>query len=561
MKLTGIPSSPGKARGTIRRLEGHGTSRTGPEPAHAVSWDEAVETAKLYLEGARTRAVSSAGPEIAEIFEAQMMIAEDPTLREAAMELSGSMPAARAAREAAETLAAKFDSVEDEYIRARGADIRHVGELIAQALSGDTGTGPSVASSGDRARDQIIAAPDISPSQAVFLNEEGICGIALESGTVNSHASILARSMGIPCLVSVKGLMAEAVDGAECILDADGGELTSGDDMPEGLPPSSAPSAPMRYVSELRSRDGCAIGLALNIGSPADLERASAYGLAGIDVGLMRTEFMFMGSDEPPGVSEQVEAYRRIAEAAAPGRVRFRTLDIGGDKKPPFVDIRQEENPYLGLRSIRHSLANRGIFVDQLKALAQVSRDYPIDVMFPMVTVAEELREAKGLLSLALEEAGKVKGGARVGAMIEVPSACMMADRMAEECDFLSIGTNDLVQYAMAADRGNPDVAGLYQQLNPAILRLIEMCVAACARAGKELSACGELAGTPEGAVLLAGLGVGKLSMSPANTGRVAGALGLLSMKEMRELVELSLRASTQEEVLGLISSALQIDS
>ncbi len=523
-----------------------------------LSWDEAVDAAKGVLEQARKKALDSVGAEAAAIFEAQMMIAEDPSLKDAAMELSGGKPGAKAAIDAAESLAKMFDAIEDEYIRARGADIRHVGALIAKAFSGEgedkqeAKDGAISSSSGSKG--MVIAAYDLSPSETVFLDEKSVSGIALEGGTVNSHVSILAQAMGIPCVVGIKGLMQAAVQGDACFLDAVEGFFLTGPDIPAGSQSSTRPAGDVaQFTKHLVSKDGYNIGLALNIGNIEELRKLARIDLLNTNIGLMRTEFIFMGAKQLPGYKAQSIIYKQIMEAAHFGMVRFRTLDIGGDKKPSFVEFAHEDNPYLGLRSIRHSLKNEAMFKEQLKALVEASEGHAIEVMFPMVSTIEELRRAKGLLADAIAENGKAnRFSVSSGIMLEVPSACIMADAFAKECDFLSIGTNDLVQYTMATDRGNPEVSELYQQFNPAIFRLINSCVLACEVAGKELSVCGELAGSPEGAVILAGLGVKKLSMSPRNTMRVAKALSRFSVHEMRMLAMEVLNASSQQEVLDM---------
>ena len=560
MILKGTASSAGRVQGNIAKWAEPGESAA---PAVILPWDDALIKVLESLGQARGEALSKLGPEEAAIFDAQMMIAEDPMLRQKAEELGGEKPGPFHARQAAEALASAFDAIDDEYIRARGADIRQVGELIAAAMEGRAESLSGPVGSANKAVPAsmsgriVIAARELTPSQTVKLDFGSVCGIALEEGAVNSHASILARAMGIPCVVGMKGLLETVEEGQCCLLDADKGELAIGIDFPaDAIEAADAGSLAEAWPSAFKTADGHAIGAALNIGSAAEMKRAREMGLPGLDVGLMRTEFIYMGSDELPGEEEQERAYRKIAALAAPGRVRFRTLDIGGDKKPAFIDIPREENPYLGLRSIRFSLKQPALFKSQLRALASVSCDFGIDVMFPMVSTAEELDCALAVLGEAVSEIESERGrptDIRAGIMIEVPSACIMADTLSEGCSFFSLGTNDLVQYTMAADRGNTAVSENYQQLNPAVLRMVDLCAKACASKGVELSACGELAGTPDGALLLAGLGVSKLSMGAGSVRQVAEALASRTLEDMKEVVSRALKSRTQDDVMRIL--------
>lgn len=562
MILKGTASSPGRAEGKISKREKPGISTAS---ALHIPWEDAVREAVANLMQAKEAALLRLSPEEVAIFDALMMIAEDPMLKEKAEELGGKEPGPAHARQAADALAAAFDALEDDYIRARGADIRQVGALIAGAMEGSLDRCPGSGGEADgnaapgKAERLVVVAKELTPSQTVLLDFGQICGIALEDGAVNSHASILARAIGIPCVVGMKGLLDAVESGQPCLLDADTGGLFIGEDLPKepnkkaGISKWSAAG-----LSRFATADGHVVGLALNIGSAAEMRRALEMGFSGVDVGLMRTEFIYMGSDELPGEEEQKSAYREIAALAAPGRVRFRTLDIGGDKKPSFIDIPHEENPYLGLRSLRLSLKRPALFKAQLRALASVSCEFGIDVMFPMVSTAEELDSALAALGEAVAEVEAESGKAtdiRAGIMAEVPSACILADVLSERCSFLSLGTNDLVQYTMAADRNNPAVADVYQQLNPAVLKLIHMCWKACALRGVELSACGELAGTPEGAMLLAGLGVGKLSMAAGSARPVGEALALRTINELREAAERALKSRTEAQVQHIIEN------
>ncbi len=562
MILKGTASSAGRVEGIIAKWAQPGGSAASTD---MLSWDDAVKEAAASLRQAREEAIRKLRPKEASIFDAQMMIAEDPMLKEKAEELGGIEPGPTHARQAAEALASVIDAMEDDYIRARGADIRQAGSLIAGAMEGsiDSGSRPDGAEHQPAALKaagrHVVAARELTPSQTVKLDFGVACGIALEEGAVNSHASILARAMGIPCVVGIKGLLEKVQEGQRCLLDAEAGELLIGDDLPaDALEYAVISVMPAAGLSGFTTADGYAIGAALNIGSAPEMKRACEMGFMGLDVGLMRTEFIYMGAVELPKEEEQERAYREIASLAAPGRVRFRTLDIGGDKKPGFIDIPHEENPYLGLRSLRFSLNRPDILKTQLRALASVSCDFGMDVMFPMVSTAEELHFALAALGDAVLEVEAERGrraDIRAGIMIEVPSACIMADVLSEGCSFFSLGTNDLVQYTMAADRGNPLVAGVYQQLNPGVLRLIDICAKACASEGIELSACGELAGTPEGAMLLTGLGVSKLSMAAGSVRPIAEALSSRTIGKLREAAEKALKSRTQAEVLHIIKN------
>lgn len=564
MILKGVPSSPGKAEGSIKILEDEAVAPpvvAEPFTLSTISWDEAVEAVKAELLKDMQKALDLAGPEASAIFQAQMMIAEDPMLKELAGEIAGGEPGPDDVLKAAESIAGRFDSMEDEYIKARAADIRQVGALLAGALGGggrehaETGEVDSMQGS------HILAAKDITPSQTVRLDTDSILGILLEGGTVNSHASILARAMGIPCIVGIKALLANCKDGDFCHMDATSGEVALGEaHLNDHNPQGQNDPQRVKFARKLATKDGHQVGLALNIGNPSELEKAAKVGLAGLDIGLMRTEFIFLGAEKMPDVEAQRGVYAGIAELAKGGRVRFRTLDIGGDKKPSFIEIPKEENPYLGVRSIRHSLRNELLFKAQLEALVKTAFDFPLDIMFPMVTVPEELWAARRKLDEVIgsqRSESTIRRNLRVGIMMETPATCLMADIFARECDFMSIGTNDLVQYTMAADRGNPDVGALYQQASPAVLRLIRMCAEAGRVSGCEVSVCGELAGSIEGAVLLTGLGVDKLSMAPSRTGVIADIMEKVTFETVKDAAERALKMTTQEEVISSVADIL----
>ncbi len=533
-ELRGTPAAPGAAIGApwIHRPPAPGTSARRPL-AEAASL-AAAEVAAL---GSRLR---DAGREAeAEILDAQAMMASDPGLLDAAGKLVASgVDPAEAIVQAGEDVAATFEAIGDEVLAARGSDVRDVAARIARHVTG--------AAAPRLERRSVVVAGDLPPSVTVELDRALLAGIALEGGSRTSHAAILSRSLGIPAVVGLAGMCSAAEEAVTLGIDGDAGIVV--------LDPDPATTARLEGVAAgayqraaadaafgtqiLATGDGHRITCAANIGEPAEAEGAFAAGAEAI--GLFRTEFAFAGRVTQPDEAEQAAAYARVLSAAGDAEVVVRLVDIGGDKPVPFLSLEPEANPFLGVRAIRLAASHPELLPTQLRAILRAAADAgrPASVMAPMV--ADEA-DVDLLLELVASARAAVPDAPapRVGIMVEVPSAVLLADRLAPRIDFMSIGTNDLTQYLLAADRTNPALAARQDPLHPAVLRAVARVVAAGDAAPScEVAVCGEMAGDPAGAMILIGLGVDELSMEPRAFGAVKRAVAARTLPELVALAE-----------------------
>jgi phosphocarrier protein FPr len=434
----------------------------------------------------------------------------------------------------------RFRAIEDSYMRARAADVLDVGRRVIDHLVG----GPPAAFA--LSEPSIVVAVDLNPSDTAQLDPALVLGLCTELGGATSHSAILARALGIPAVVGVEGASAALPEGA--LIGLDGGQ---GIVWPQPDEAEIAELAARReaWINEQQRRkeagrqpavttDGHRVEIGANIGGPNDVPVALEYGAEG--VGLLRTEFLFLQRAAPPTEEEQVEVYRAIAGSMGERPVIVRTLDVGGDKPVPFVDLDPEDNPFLGLRGIRLCLAYPDLFHTQIRAILRASAAGRLKLMFPMVGSVEEFRAARALVDEAQQElraAGiPFDEKMEIGIMVEVPSAVVVADQLAGEVDFFSIGTNDLTQYVMAADRGNAHVANLADALQPAVLRMIHQAVEQAHDHGIWVGMCGELAGNPLAAPLLVGLGLDELSMSAPSIPAVKDAIRSLTLPQAEAL-------------------------
>lgn len=492
-----------------------------------------------------------------DILTAHQLMLQDPELHnlvEAA--IREGQPAEAAVRTAVEQFAGMLEALDDEYLRERAADVRDVGRRLVAALTGRT--------VGIVLREPaVVVARDLAPTDTIGLDRSLLLGIVTEQGGPTSHTTILARSWGIPAVVATPGVLDAAVDGMTVALDGDTGEVVL-DPAAETRSRYEAALARAREQAErdraeaslpAETPDGVRVELAANAGSPAEVAFAMEKGAEG--VGLLRSEFLFMGRDAAPTEEEQFQAYAEALRNAGGKRVIIRTLDIGGDKDVPYLGLAKEENPFLGVRALRLCFQRPELFRTQLRALLRASVHGRLAIMFPMVSGLADLRRAQEALAEArrsLEAEGHpVADDYEVGIMVEIPSVALLADHLAPEVDFFSIGTNDLVQYTLAVDRGNPELADMYQPWHPAVLRLIDQVVKAAHAAGKWVGVCGEMGGLPEGALLLLGLGVDELSMSPALLPRIRRLVRATPAEEARALAQRCLSLGTPEEVLALV--------
>jgi phosphocarrier protein FPr len=483
----------------------------------AGSPDEEARRLSVALDAARGQLAATAArlpPGEAEIFEAQTLLLDDAALIDPARAaVAAGEPAALAFKRAADDVAAGFDGIEDPYLQARAIDIRDVAGRVLAELVGTSARAPVAPG--------IIVADELTPGAVADLDPATAWGIATARGGTLGHAAIVAGALGIPLIVGVGPALLSVAEGVTLALDGDDGAVT--------IEPDAATTATFERRREANAAeraealataaepvvlsDGRHVEIFANIGNAGDARLAVSQGAEG--VGLLRTEFLFHDRATPPSEDEQVAALTEIAEALGGRPLIVRTLDAGADKPLPFLPIEPEANPFLGRRGIRLSLDAPDLFSTQLRAILRVAAEHPLSVMFPMVSTVAELQAARTLLDAAREQLSST-AQLEVGAMIEVPAAALMAEQFAPHLDFFSIGTNDLSQYTMAAERGNPALAGLLQAALEPVLTLIASVTAAAEAHGRWVGVCGELAGDPDVALRLVSLGVRELSMAPA---------------------------------------------
>jgi multiphosphoryl transfer protein len=517
----------------------------------------ALETAAADLEALARQVAQRAGEEVGAIFEAQALFARDPGIVNPALEAIASGAAADVAiLDSTEEHAGRLAAVDDEYFRARAADLRDVGRRVAGLLRGSTSTDLWHRDG----RPAVIVATDLDPSAVATLRAELVAGIALAGGAPTGHAAIVARGLGIPLVLGLGPATAGLSGAVDGLVDGGLGRLIvepAADDIAtaESSPRTAAPT-PAPVAKPAGSRD-VPVAVSANVGSVLEAEAAALAGAAGI--GLVRTELLFLGRSSPPSVAEQRVTYARIRDAFPERPVVFRTLDVGGDKPAAWHAGAAEANPALGLRGVRLGLDRPALLDDQLTALLEAAAGGEVRIMLPMVATVDEVLAVRRHLDRLLGAMGAGSEGAaapptvQLGVMIEVPSAALVADGLAEVADFFSIGTNDLVQYTLAADRTNAAVADLATALQPAVLRLIDVVVRAARARGRHVAVCGEAAADPEAIPLLVGLGVDELSVAPGSIGAVlalvdsvdsascramaSAALGAVSVAAVREVV------------------------
>jgi phosphocarrier protein FPr len=563
--LHGRAASPGVAVGAARRfhpptLEVPDVPGRGPEDERG-SLDRAIAATRADVEAQRADVAGRAGAYRAAIFDAHLLFLDDEALLgPARAAIDGGRTAARAWADAVEAVADSWEALEDEYQRARAADLRSVGTQVLARLLGVPTPRPRLQGPG------ILVAPDLAPADAAALDPATALGVATAFGGPTSHAAVLARSLGIPAVVGVGDPLLDVAEGTPLALDGEAGVVVVDPppDLVERLETRRRARAEDDREARAQSRapaatlDGVPIEVAANVGAPGDVAAAVAAGCDG--VGLFRTEFLFMGRPAMPDEDEQEAAYRAAAAALEGRPMIVRTLDAGADKPIPYLRLTPEANPFLGVRGLRLGLERPELLRTQLRAILRVAADHPVRVMFPMVATVEEMRRGRDEVDSVrreLEAEGRpVPERIDVGVMVEVPSAALVADRLAEHADFFSIGTNDLTQYVLAAERGNERVAGLADALHPAVLELIGRTAEAAARHGRWTGVCGEIAGDPVAAPLLLGLGVRELSMSAPAIPHVKRAVRRIDLEAARALAERAVRLTSAEDVRDLVRDA-----
>jgi phosphoenolpyruvate-protein phosphotransferase (PTS system enzyme I) len=523
----------------------------------------ALKKSNAELEAIRDRAKVDLGADKAAIFEAHLLVLNDPELTGPIEDKikSENVNAESALRETADMFIMMFEQMDNEYMRERSADIRDVTKRVLSHLLGVQIVNPSMIN-----EEVIIVAEDLTPSDTAQLNRQFVKGFTTNIGGRTSHSAIMARSMEIPAVVGTKTATAEINNGDLVIIDGLKGEVH--------INPTSELVDQYRKVSEeyevqkaewaklvnekTVSADNHHVELAANIGTPNDLKGVIANG--GEAVGLYRTEFLYMGRDQLPTEQEQFEAYKAVLEGMSGKPVVVRTLDIGGDKELPYLELPKEMNPFLGFRAIRLCLEEQGIFRTQLRALLRASSYGNLKVMFPMIATLDEFRAAKAILEeekqKLVSEGQKVSEQIELGIMVEIPSTAILADQFAKEVDFFSIGTNDLIQYTMAADRMNQRVSYLYQPYSPSILRLVKMVIDAAHAEGKWTGMCGEMAGDETAIPLLLGLGLDEFSMSATSILKARSQIRNLKKSDMEKLALEVLNMQTTSQVIEAVNNA-----
>jgi phosphocarrier protein FPr len=474
----------------------------------------------MQIQTSRDTVAARANEYAAAIFDAHLLFLDDEALRVPTHRaiFDGKRNAAAAWQGAVETVAAEYRALDDDYLRARAADVVDVGrQTLLNLLNG--AAAPVLIEPG------ILLAADLSPADTARLDPKLVLGVCTAYGGPTSHSAILARTFGIPAIAGLGEAILDLADGTPLIMDGETGQvwpspepglITEYTRRAEAVRMAQA-EAKAASAAPALTRDGRRVEVAANIGALADARAALSAGAEG--VGLFRTEFLFLDRRAAPDEEEQFNAYHAVAQAMGGRPVIIRTLDVGGDKPLPYLDLGHEANPFLGWRAIRLCLAQPEFFKIQLRAIVRAAAHFPIKVMFPMIATLAEWRAARALLAEARAEVGRDGGPVpdriETGIMVEIPSAALRADQFAAEVDFFSIGTNDLTQYTLAAERGNPRVATLADAFQPAVLELIRQVAEAAQAHGKWAGVCGELAGDPLAVPLLVGLGVSELSMAP----------------------------------------------
>jgi phosphocarrier protein FPr len=555
--LSGVAASAGVAIGPARRLGGP----AGPPPERAADeregerLDAAIASARTAIERDREAVAGRAGAADAAIFDAHLALLDDEAMLDPAREaIAAGATAERAWHDAAEQVAQRYRALEEPLLQERAADVLDVGRRVVGAITGEQATGPT--------EPGIVLAGELTPAEAAGLDPELVRGIATAHGSATAHAAILARALGLPAAVGLGDALLEVQEGTPLLLDGEAGtlevdppdeRLRQAEDRRERLAQRRA-AARERAHEPGATRDGTRVEVFANLGSAAEAAKAVELGAEG--VGLLRTEFLFLDRPQLPDEDEQAQTLRDIARALDGRPLVVRTLDAGADKPLPALPMPAEANPFLGVRGIRLALARPEVLATQLRAILRVAAEHPVKAMLPMVATLGEVRAARALLDEARAATG-IDAPLELGIMVEVPAAALAAATLAPHVDFFSLGTNDLTQYTMAAERGDERLAGLLAAPQPAVLRLVEATVAAANAHGRWVGVCGEMAGDPAAAVLLAGLGVTELSMAPGLVPEAKAALRAVDLADARAAAHAALDAEDADGARRLAAALL----
>ncbi|AOG60067.1 phosphoenolpyruvate-protein phosphotransferase [Spiroplasma helicoides] len=567
-KIKGIGASSGIALAKVYILDEHPivipTSKAKDVKEELTNITESIAKAKKDLENLQMIAKEKLGEEKAAIFEAHASILEDPAMAEefTALVNDKNYNAASAIHEVANKYIEMFGSMDDDYFKERAADIKDVTErLIRYVLK------LPVLDLAAISEEVIIIAEDLTPSQTAQLNPTFVKGFACNVGGRTSHAAIMARSLEIPAVLGLKTVLKDVKEGDTIAIDGVTGEVeinpSNKDEWNDKAKKFLEEKAELEQFRTKKTvtKDGYdKFILEGNIGSPKDVAAVLENG--GEGVGLFRSEFLYMDNDHFPTEEEQFEAYKKVVTDMNGKLTVIRTLDIGGDKKLSYFKFPEEMNPFLGYRAIRFTLDRKDIFKEQIRALLRASAFGPVGIMFPMIATVDEFLAAKNFTldcKAELEKEGvKVGKDLEIGMMVEIPAAAVNADNFAKHADFFSVGTNDLIQYSMAADRMSENVTYLYQPFNPSILRLLKLTIDGAHKHGRWAGMCGEMAGEPDAVPLLMGLGLDAYSMSATSILKARSIMSKLTLKETQELVAKALECETSEQVLKLVHDLMK---
>ena len=568
--ITGIPASPGIVFGKALVLKEEkivlDTQKISEDQVEAevARFYAGREAAVEQLNSIHQRALKSLGEEKAAIFEGHLMILEDEELEEEIIDYlrSNKVNASVAASKIIDQQVEMLSEIDDEYLKERAGDIRDIGNRLIKNI-----LGMHIVDLGDIAEESILVAYDLTPSETAQLNLEKVLGFITDIGGRTSHTSIMARSLELPAIVGTNDVTARVNTGDYLILDAVNNrvyvnptqaEIDELKTLEAKLAEEKAELAKLKDLPAV-TLDDHKVDVVANIGTIRDCEGAHRNGAEG--VGLYRTEFLFMDRDQLPSEEEQFIAYKEVVEAMEGRLVVLRTMDIGGDKELPYLNLPKEMNPFLGWRAVRIALDRREILHAQLRAVLRASAFGKLAVMFPMIISVEEIRELKSVLE-TLKAALRAEGKAfdeniQVGVMVETPSAAVNAKFLAKEVDFFSIGTNDLTQYTLAVDRGNELISHLYNPMSPSVLGLIKQVIDASHAEGKWTGMCGELAGDERATLLLLGMGLDEFSMSAISVPHIKKLVRHVSYQEAKALADEALQKPTAAEIEQLIQAFL----
>lgn len=548
----GIPGSPGIEKGKVIYWKKDITEKKA-----VIGIDEAVNKSIEHVDALYKKALNELGDKHAKIFEAYKMLLEDDMLLLPIKQMAQSgTDLIKAVTDVTETMSARLASKDNEYMRQRADDIRYIGQILVSSLCGES---DSITDEINLSIEKVIvAARELTPVDTMKFDTSKLAGLVTEKGGAASHTVILAKSLGIPAIVGTGSLdkcntqKYGFINGytGEFVYDADSDTEIKYNKLAQDEAAFKQKLAELSTY-DAKTKDGRRIKVAINIGKPEDLKDTEQVKFDG--VGLFRTEFLYSSCTQKPNIDEQIKAYKQVADKIYPNPVTVRTLDVGGDKTLEYLNMKHEENPFLGNRGIRLCLANKEIFIEQAEAVLTAFANKSVNIMIPLVTSISEIDKTREIFEQAKNNL-KSRGADyctnyKLGIMIETPAAAVMADVFAKHCDFFSIGTNDLVQYVMAADRGNPDVKDVYNPYHPAPLKLIALVINAAHKAGIEVSVCGDLAANTDFTEVLIGMGLEKFSVPYPAVNRIKHRISLTDSIKAANKAQKVLCAENDDEI------------